>query len=411
MPQNTLFTGQPIFNQLLSLIPAPLIAKAVQKHGSDRYVKKFKTYDHLVSMLFGSFHKCTSLRELITGLQAHSHRLKHLGIKSTPRRSTLADANERRTVAVFEMIFHELCRYHLGPFPDSRNASKRKARLDDRIHIIDSTTVTTFSNVLPGLGPATINGKRKGGLKAHVMMRLKDNAPTFVLLTSAKESDRKLMPLLNLPSNAIVVMDRGYVNYEVMKKWSANQITWVTRMNDQSHWELQRYQPVTALNSQQGILEDAIITLGNPRQKHYVSQQARLITFYDEQEDRKFRFLTNNMIFSPITIARLYKKRWGIELLFKRIKQNFQLHDFLGDNANAILIQMWCALIADLLITVIKNKLATIGKNWSIKNLAGLIRLHLGTYIHIIRFLQHPEKALLKYHQHPALHQLTLFKT
>src|SRR5882672_7796869 len=119
MSKSSFFTGQPVLNQLLSLIPSPIVKKLARKHKSDRYYKKFKTYDHLVSMLFSGFHQCSSLRELITGLQANAHRLNHLGMQCTPRRSTLADANKNRSALLFEMLFKKLHQFHFGNSPDS----------------------------------------------------------------------------------------------------------------------------------------------------------------------------------------------------------------------------------------------------------------------------------------------------
>ena len=122
MPKSTFFTGQPIFNQLLSYIPRTKIDQFARKHKSDHYCKKFKAYDHLVTMLFCCFHRCTSLRELITGIQVNAHRLNHLGIVHTPGRSTLANANERHSDKFFNDLYHELFRYHFGVLPDSSDS-------------------------------------------------------------------------------------------------------------------------------------------------------------------------------------------------------------------------------------------------------------------------------------------------
>src|SRR5579875_3878032 len=179
MPKSTFFTGQPVFNQLLSYISHSLVSRLAQKHHANRYCKKFKASDHLVTMLFCCFHHCTSLRELITGLQANAHRLCHLGMKHMPRRSTLADANERRSAAFFEDLYHELFRRHFGVLPDSLP----KGKIADKVFIVDSTTISLFSDVFKACGNAKANGKKKGGIKAHVLVRAKDNVPCFVNLT------------------------------------------------------------------------------------------------------------------------------------------------------------------------------------------------------------------------------------
>lgn len=409
MRKNTFFTGQPILGQLLSLIPRYKVDQLSQKYHSNRYCKKFRTYDHLVTMLFSSFHHCTSLRELITGLQASSTRLGHLGVSYTPRRSTLADANRRRSADLFCDLFHFLRHRYYGFSPDSR----LKGKLTERLFIVDSTTITLFSEVFKACGNAMGNGRKKGGVKAHMLIRSKDDIPCFVHLTPASANDSALMPELILPPGSILVMDRGYNSYKPMAKWTHQGITWVTRLNKAACWELIRELPLSKKQREQGVVSDKWVLLGNKTRTHKVPlQQARIVTYYDRESDREFHFLTNNAEFSPLTIAGIYKRRWQIESLFKRLKQNFQLHNFLGDNQNAIKIQIWCTLIADLLIKVVKDKADKNRKSkWSFSNVAGLIRQHLGTYIDLVIFLTNPEKALIGYKEYRPQYQMTLFKT
>jgi Transposase DDE domain/Domain of unknown function (DUF4372) len=409
MPKSNFFTGQPIFNQLLSLIPRSMVNELARRHKSDHYYKKFKTNDHLVSMLFSGFHQCSSLRELITGLQANAHRLNHLGMVCTPRRSTLADANKNRSAIFFEMLFKKLYHFHFGDLPDSLIRKK----LSEKLFIVDSTTITLFSEVFKGAGTYGSNGRKKGGLKAHMLLRAKDQTPCFVHLSAAAQNDRTFMPMLNLPAGSVIVMDKGYVNYKTMLGWDKQRITWVTRLGDRLRWEVIEQRWVNEYQQKLGVRSDKIILLGNPEtQKRNPLQKARIITFYDKATEREFVFLSNNLEYSPNTIAGIYKRRWDIELLFKRIKQNFQLANFLGDNENAIKIQVWCTLIADLLIKVIKDRVETIKKRkWSFANIASLIRQHLTTYIDLIKFLLNPEKAIISYAQEAVNYQLQIFKT
>lgn len=408
MPKSNFFTGQPIFNQLLSLIPRNAVRQLTREYQSDRYCKKFKAFDHLVTMLFCCFHQCSSLRELITGLQANSHRLQHLGIQHTPRRSTLADANKRRQAVLFEKIFKAIHKHHYGILPDSLVGQK----ISERLFIVDSTTITLFCEVLKGAGTYKINGRRKGGIKAHVLTRAIDQVPQFVHLTAAAQSDRLFMPMIDLPQGSLLVMDRAYVNYKKMNEWTYKKITWVTRMSTWLRYQTLENRNITKYHRASGVLGDAIILLGNPQtQKRNPLQHARLVTYHDKRSKRDFHFLTNNLTYSPLTIAHIYKKRWDIELLFRRVKQNFQFHTFLGDNENAIKIQMWCSLIADLLISIIKRKVERFKKNkWSFANIAGLIRQHLTTYIDLLKFLLNPEKAILRFSMEVRT-QLPLFQT
>ncbi|MFN9325551.1 MAG: DUF4372 domain-containing protein, partial [Flavobacteriales bacterium] len=164
------------------LIPRSLVERLGREHQADRYCKRFYTYDHVVTMLAGVFMGCTSLRELTTGLQACEQRLRHAGLKHTPRRSTLADANARRPEALFGDLFHGLYQRYYGSSPDSR----RKKDLLSRLHILDSTTITLFSDVMHGTGAYGMDGRKKGGAKAHVVMRAQDQVPCFIDLTEGR---------------------------------------------------------------------------------------------------------------------------------------------------------------------------------------------------------------------------------
>lgn len=409
MSKSTFFTGQPVFNQLLSNISRSTVNTLAKKHNADHYCKKFKAFDHLVTMLFCCFHHCTSLRELITGMQANAHRLHHLGMKHTPRRSTLADANERRAADFFQDIYHKLFRHHFGVLPDSLP----KGRIRDNIFIVDSTTITLFSDVFKACGNANANGRKKGGVKAHILIRAKDDMPHFVHITEAAANDKTVMPKLSLPKGSILVMDKGYNSYLPMANWTKQGVTWVTRLNKRARWECVEERPVDEKMAANGIRRDRYIILGNPEKAKKVPlQPARLITYYDEETGKEFEFLTNNKEFAALTIAGIYKRRWQIEILFRRIKQNFQLSNFLGDNKNAIKIQLWCTLIADLLVKIVKDKADKQKNNkWSFANVASLIRQHLGTYIDLIKFLVNPEKALIGYQIETRNNQLALFKT
>lgn len=393
MRKVTFFTGQPIFNQILSLIPRAGVSSLVKKYNADRYCKKFKSFDHLVTMLYCCFHHCNSLRELITGMQASSARLAHLGLKFTPRRSTLADANERRTADLFQDLYHLIYKHFYSGLPDS--VSKKK--VENKLYIIDSTIISLFSTVMQSTGSFGLNGKKKGGVKANVVVRAAHNLPCFVRLSEGKRSDKKFLSEVNVPKGSIVVMDKGYNSYEQFLRWTLAGITWVTRMNNAAVYSIVATRRISEKQAQYGVRADDEINLGNPRTVSKIPlQKARLIIFYDAASGKEFQFITNNFTYGASTIADIYKKRWQIEMIFKRVKQNFQLHYFLGDNENAIRIQLWCTLIADLLIKVIKDK-ADKKRSWSMANLTGLVRLHLGTYIALFKFLAAPEKALINY--------------
>ncbi|MFN8700292.1 MAG: IS4 family transposase [Flavobacteriales bacterium] len=400
MGKSTFFTGQPVFLQLLNLIPASLFDKVSSRHRADHYCKKFMARDHLVSMLYACFFQCTSIRELVTGLQANSSRLEHLGLKYTPRRSTLADANARRSPEFFADMYQELYkRYFL---PDSR-------RCDDRLFIIDSTTISLFTSVMKGAGSPGANGKKKGGLKAHMMMDSEHDVPAIIDLTEARRCDLVFMQKLHVPDNSVVVFDMGYVNYKNFKEWGSRGIRWITRQKSLAYVEVLEQCSLSEVSINRGVLKDEKVRLGRPSNERVTPLiGARRIAFHDELKNRDFLFITNDFESSPEAIADLYKKRWQIELLFKRIKQRYPLKYFLGDNANAIQVQVWCALICDLLVKIIQNMVnRTLKKKWAYSSIFGMIKHHLMTYINLFEFLKNPERALINYKPPPS--QLSLF--
>ena len=395
MSKSTFFTGQPIFNQLISLIPSHIIRRASIKNEADRYCKKFMAYDHLVTMLYTSLEKCTSIREVTTGLLACFHKLNHLGLKNVPRRSTLSDANSRRSSLFFQNVYHDLYRHYYPFFPDSRSEKKLKKKL----FLVDSTTISLFNEVMKGMGTPAVSGRKKGGAKAHMVVNVENMVPEFVKITHAIKNDKEIFPHLRLAPGAIVVLDKGYNSYTQFHKWDQEEVIWVTRMAQTAYQVLYDAKPLSDDEKCLGVITDDIVILGRPSNKNTQSLRARRIYFKDKTSGKTFTFITNDMKFKASIIADIYKQRWQIELLFKRLKQNYPLQYFLGDNENAICIQIWCALISDLLLNIIKK---VVKRNWSYANIRGMIRLHLMNYINIIDFLNSPEASLNKYKEKMA---------
>ena len=207
---------------------------------------------------------------------------------------------------------------------------------------------------------------------------------------------------IHLPKGSLVVFDKGYNDYNAFNRFTAEGISWVTRLHQHLVYKVLKENTVSEAQRRKGVIDDRQILLGMEYKPNKPKVNARLITFTDDS-GKVFEFLTNDFKLMPATIAGIYKKRWQIELLFKRIKQNYPLKYFLGDSENAITIQIWCVLIADLLLKIIKKGSKA---KCSFSNLAAMIRLHLMTYINLFLFLKHPEKALLKKIQQQPLQPL-----
>ncbi len=394
MNKSNFFIGQPIFSQLLKLIPKDIIAKIVLEHKADHYCKRFNTYDHLVSLLYSIFNDCQSLREVVSGMLASEQRLLHLGVKYPPRKSTLSDANNRRSASVFEDIYYSLFKRYACFLPDSRHR---------RLYMVDSTTISLFHEVLRTGGLSPANGKRKGGIKVHTMLRSDQDIPCFIRFSQAAASDSPFLKEVSAPSSSIILFDRGYHDLSSFQRLTDKKITWITRLRKSFTIEVCQDNIVNA--SQRHIISDQLVQVGK-KAGHKIL--ARLITYRDGASNRIYEFLTNDLKRAPQTIAGLYRKRWQIELLFKRMKQNYPLRYFLDDTENAIKIQIWCAMIADFIVNLIKK---TTTKKWAFSNLRSLIRIHLFTYIDLKAFLNASEKALLKAFRPENNFNLQLFKT
>lgn len=382
-------TGQPILSQLLSFIDRNRVNRLSVRYQSDHYYKRFKTYQHLVTMLYAIYHKCTSLREVTTGMQACLYKLNHLGMDYCPRRSTVSDANRSRPSVVFEQIYLDLFHRYRKYLPDSRT---KKPKWYSKLYIIDSTTISLFKEILNNAGYRSANGKRKGGIKVHTLMKAEEDVPCLVKMTAAAKHDLPFIRGLCLPKGSFVTFDKAYVNYQQYDLWTQQGIFWVTRIRKTAKVECIEQRSISDAQKDKGIQKDEIVILGHSSHKNITRIKARLIQFYDKKSKRDFLFITNNFSLSPATIALIYKHRWQIEILFKRIKQNYPLRYFLGDNENAIRIQIWCALIADLILKLIRNQLK---RKWSFGNLSSMIRIHLMSYTDLMKFLETPDKYLI----------------
>ena len=383
MNKSKFFSGQPIFTQLLQYLPKSEVLRLARQKGSDRYYKKFTTHSHLIAMLYACYEHCTSLREVVTGMHACEGKLQSVQLQGLPARSTFSEANKRRSYEVFESIYYHLFERYRQFLPDSR---LKKDGLSRRLVLIDSTTISLFREILKNAGPAKANGKKKGGIKVHMAVRASEDVPCLIRLTAAAHGDAPFLQHVQLKKGSVVVMDRGYNGFTKLIEWNKCGVWWVTRLRSNTHYEVMESCSVEHQQAALGVLEDQRIVMGAPK-KNIPKVRCRLIRFYDQDTQKQLTFITNNFHWKASKIADIYKRRWQIELLFKRLKQNTTLEYFLGDNENAIKIQIFCALIADLLL---KLATAKVKRQWSHSNLSSLVRLHLMNYTKLLEFLENP---------------------
>jgi len=404
------FVGQPIFKQIINLIDAVDMQGLIRKHNSDYYYKSFKTRMHVITMLFGILSRCDSMTEICEGIRALGGKLNHLGLEKAPAKSTACDGLRNRSSSFFEDLYFSLVKKYKSFLSDSRTYGLTFKE----VLLIDSTTIRLFSDILKGVGRNPKgDGKKKGGLKVHMLIDAVQSVGRFIKITQAKVHDKNFLKSLELISHSMVVFDRAYNYYHQFALWTEKQVYFVTRMKRNAVYTvIEVKRNYYRKKGQAKVLSDEIIKLEyhpedeNGKRNLKITRKLRLRKVcYQDERNRYFEFLSNNFEIEAEEVAFLYKKRWGIELLFKKMKQNFQLHYFYGENENAIYTQVWCTLIAQLLLTVVQ-KISQAKKAFSV--VASLVRIHLISMLDVYELLRSTRRAYNKRKESPPLLQLNL---
>jgi len=401
--------GQPILKQIYDLLSVINLKGLINKHEADRYYKSFKSKTQLITLLFGILSRCDSMGEICEGLRAMRGKLNHLGLKSSPAKSTACDGLRNRSDKFFEDVYFSLVQHYRSFLSDSRTFGLTFKE----VLLIDSTTIRLFSDLLKGVGRNPKgDGKKKGGLKVHMLIDAISQVGRFIKITEAKVHDKNFLKSLDLISYSMVVFDRAYNYYHQFALWSANKVFFVTRQKSNAIYTV--VEVLRKHNRKKGVekvLREEVIEIeyvpedetGKRQNGQRKKVRLRRICFQDIQ-NRYYVFLTNNMEITAEEVAFLYKKRWGIELLFKKMKQNFQLHYFYGENETAIRTQVWCTLIAQLLLTVLQKK-ANVEKAFSI--VATLVRIHLISMLDVYELLRGTKRSFEKSNSPPVQGQLS----
>ena len=402
MLKSTNFSGQPVFAQITGMISRSSFSTLVKQQQSDRYCKRCKSWEHLISMLYCIMNNCTSLREVTQGIAAYGDKLNHLGLSYTPPRSTLSDANLNRSEAFFGLLYQKL--YHR--YRELLSDSQTDKALLKRIFLIDSTTISLFKAIMKCVGRKPLDGKSKGGIKVHTMLNAYEQVPQLIHFTEAATHDHTFLSKLNLQPHQIAVFDRAYVDYLQYAKWTKGNIHFVTRLKDNAVYQGLEDLEIPDETPTNYIKDEKISIRYKDEQSKEQALVLRRVVCYDEDKKRLLQFLTNIFDMSTEEIGQLYKLRWQIELLFKQLKQNFPLKYFLGDNQNAIKIQIWCTLIANLLFTVIRKG---IKQKISFSNLVSFARQHLFSYHKLTDLIEKKEKEWRLKYQYKIPTQTPLF--
>ena len=301
-----------------------------------------------------------------------TRKLAHLGICFKIGGSTLADANKRRPETIFEAIYRELyATYRHVLSPDSRCGMTPKWM--NRLQILDSTTISLFSNLLfKGVGRLPKTGKKKGGIKVHTVIHANEGVPSDIKVTSAATNDSFMLKPATLSKGDILAMDRAYIDYAKFQQLTERGVIYVTKMKKSLKCTILSD---TMHQTADGLMEmriQHVKFVKNVKGAESIRHKARIITYVDVIKRKLVSLLTNDMESDPAEIIAIYHQRWEIELLFKQMKQNSPLKYFYGESANAIKIQIWVTLIANLLLMVMQKGL---NRQWSFSGLATMIRI------------------------------------
>ena len=371
--------GQPVISQLLSFIPIELVEMTVDKYKSDHYYKTMTTYKQLVFLLYGVISRCHSLSNLCKSLLFLDKRLMYLGIDKIPIKSTLSDANIKRSSDVFAAIYHQLYQHYKVSLSKEYIHSFMLEEINiDKVEVFDSSTISLFTDVFKGAGRKPIKGNKKGGLKIHTKQPMNSIVPDIIIMSSASKNDKTYLGQLETEPGQIYVFDKGYTNYKKWEEWSEQGVFYLTRLNQNAKYEVLLGQPKPIVEyADGGIIADQRIQLKGTT--------ARLVIYKDHYTQKVYRYVTNLYNCKAETIAYLYKRRWSIETLFKSIKQNFELRHFYSDSEEGIKTQVWIALIANLIFKVIHKQVKECELFTTIIAMASA---NLGSYISLIKVIK-----------------------
>ncbi|WP_300597123.1 IS4 family transposase [Niabella sp.] len=400
MNQSTNYFGQHLFSQITFLCSRPTVAAAIEKTKANRYYKRLHFYEHFISMLYCVLSGCTSLREIVSGLGVAQGKLNHLGINYVPPRSTLSDGNKERSADTFKAVYEDLYQKYKPSLSDS---TLPKAILQ-KLFLLDATVFGLFKAILKTSGRYAANGKKKGGIKKNTVIEAASLMPFFIQFDAAADSDQRIYKKLSLPAGSYIVFDKGYNNYKQFAAFTHAGIYFITRQKDNAVFK-NVMECLHDDTSADNILKEAIIEQ-TYKDEDGQEQTLRLrrIAWWDQEKQRSFEFITNNFELDAAIIALLYKYRWKIELFFKKLKQNFPLQYFVGDNQNAIEIQIWCALIALLLLSTIHHQHQS---KMAFSVFVTVVRLHLFNYIGIATLLKHYQQQRKASTKQPELFNST----
>jgi hypothetical protein len=371
-------TNLTLFAQIVKSLCRNSFKSLVNKYDTDKYSKGIDSWTHLITMLFCQFSKLNSLRDVTNGLRSTSGNLNHLGLHKAPSKSSLGYQNKEREWYLFKDYYFKLLKNlsNIAQFKQVRFKIKAK------ILLLDSTTISLCLNLFDWAKYR----KKKGAIKLHTLLDYDGCLPTYIDMTDGKVHDANAAKELVLPADSVVVADRAYVDFETLYRWHKGKSHFVVRLKKSIRFNRLEEKELPD-NRHQHILVDEYIELSEEKTRAKYPKKLRRVVVWDDKNSQTIEIITNQFTWTANTIGELYKARWEIEIFFKDIKQLLKIKSFLGTSPNAVLIQIWTAMITILILKYLK---ACAKYGWCLSNLVAFLRINLLVKYDLQNLLDNP---------------------
>jgi hypothetical protein len=371
-------TNLNLFSQIVSKLDRSSFKKLVIKKQTDKHQKGYDSWTHLVSMLFCQFAKSQSVRDISNGLRSATGNLNHLGVNKGPSKSTISYQNKHRDWTLFKDYYYQL----LSHFGQQAGFKQVRFRIKSKIFLLDSSTISLCLSLFDWAKYKT----SKGAVKMHTLLDYDGNLPAYINITNGKTADNKGAYDIPLLKGSVIVADRYYNDFSLLNVWDSNSVYFVVRHKENIQFTTIKENDLPD-NRHQNILKDEIIELSRDQSKKKYPKRLRRVAIWDDQNQQVIEVITNQMSWTANTISELYKSRWQIEIFFREVKQLLHIKSFIGTTENAVMIQIWTAMITILILKVLKE-LAKYA--WQLSNLVAFIRLNLFVKINLQNWLDYP---------------------
>lgn len=371
-------TNITLFSQIISKLDRTKFSKLVKEYQTDKHQKGFNSWTHLVSMLFCQFAKSQSVRDISNGLRSATGNLNHMGIDRAPSKSTISYQNKNRDWELFRSYYYQL----LGSLGQQNGFKQVKFKIKTKIFLLDSTTISLSLSLFDWAKYKTA----KGAVKMHTLLDFDGNLPAYVNITDGKTADNKGAYEIPLIKRSVIVADRYYNDFSLLNIWDSNEVYFVIRHKENIQFTVIKENKLPE-NRHQHILKDELIELKNKSSKEKYPKRLRRVAVWDDINEQVVELITNQMTWTSNTIGELYKSRWEVEIFFRDIKQLLHIKSFIGTSQNAVMIQIWTALITILMLKALK---AMAKFNWHLSNLVAFIRLNLFVKINLQQWIDKP---------------------